>query len=84
MNIKQKRVAVVAIILIFLTLLWHPYNLIIPSSNSPFGELISSGYKFIWESAAFKVFDYPKLLIEWLAILIISALTYKIFDSDNE
>ena len=82
MNIKQKKVAVVAIILILFTLLYHPYNLMVPFSEGK--KLIDNGYKFIWQSGPFQEFDYFKLLIEWLAILIIAALAYKIYEIDNE
>jgi hypothetical protein len=82
MNTKQKKVAVAAIIFIFLTLIWHPYNLMMPDSSHG-KDLLDSGYKFIWESGAYEEFDYVKLLVEWLAILIISALAYKICESDD-
>ena len=82
MNKKQKKVAVVAIIFIFFTLLFHPYNLLIPESDGK--KLYHNGYKFIWQSGPFQEFDYFKLLIEWVAILIIAALAYKIYESNNE
>lgn len=82
MNTKQKKVAVVAIILIFFTLLYHPYNLIILNSDGK--VLVANGYKFIWQSGAYEEFDYFKLLIEWVAILIIAALAYKIYETNNE
>lgn len=82
MNKKQKLVSIVASAVIFSTLLFHPYSFLPVIGDSK--ELIETGYKFIWKSSPYVEFDYSRLLIQWLGVILIYIIFYKFFEDDRD